>query len=45
MVDEQKKTAHKNLQTFIVIEINVEFKKICLYPFYMVFIYFKNKKM
>lgn len=27
MVDEQKKTAHKNLQTFIVIEINVEFKK------------------
>lgn len=27
MVDEQKKTARKNLQTFIVIEINVEFKK------------------
>lgn len=27
MVDEQKKTAHKNLQTFIVIEINVEFNK------------------
>lgn len=27
MVDEQKQIAHKNLQTFIVIEINVEFKK------------------
>lgn len=26
MVDEQKKTAHKNLQTFIVIELNVAFK-------------------